>query len=156
MTSLFDETPSVLIQDPTRGSNFILSAEQLREHAVNASTWDAFPENTVTFRIPVAGDLFEDIPPYVRDADSRPSVLIQDPAREIAFFIDSKDLDRYLVDSAPVTPESYGISFIMPVGMELIEELPEVMKGPLQAGEGGFRKLQWAVELAAEQEKSAR
>lgn len=152
---LFEKTPTVLIQDPTRALDYIVTGEQLLEkYPVDATTWESFPDNTVTFRIPTGGDLFEDIPPYVRDADTRPSVLIQDPARENAFFISSEDLDQYAVDPSTVTSESYGISFIMPIGMELIEELPEVMKGPLQAGESGFRKLQWAMELA-QQEKTA-
>lgn len=134
--------PDVLIQHPTRCANYLVPGERLTNFAVGADTWSRFGPETVTFVIPDEVHLVEEIPPVVREPDVEPAIHIQDPARQAAYFLTTDELAEFRIDTAP-NEVDYGISFIVPVGLELIEEMPALMRGLLQSSEsGGDRRTQ--------------
>ena len=126
--------PTVLIQDPSRRANYLIPGDRLAEHAATAATWTSMPRDTVTFVVPDEDSLIVDIPPYLREPGVDPAVLIQHPAADAAFFLTYEELRDFETDA---TAPDHDISFAMPVGMELIEELPAMMRGLLQSGESG-------------------
>lgn len=72
----------------------------------------------------------------MREPGTEPAIHVQDPARQAAYFLTTDQLAEFRVDKGPDEVES-GISFIVPVGLELIEELPALMRGLLQSSESG-------------------
>lgn len=130
------EAPDILIQDPLNDCAYLIPAEKLTGHAVSEGTWTTITADTVTFVIPDA-DIVEMAPPVNRSPDQRPDVLIQHPAAEAAYFLTFSDLQKYLVDVQGPGTIQYGISFSIPYGFELIEELSPLRRSLLQAGESG-------------------
>lgn len=126
--------PDVLIQHPTRRANYLIPGERLTDFAVGADTWSRFGPDTVTFVIPDEAHLVEEIPPVLREPAAEPAIHIQHPAREAAYLLAADQLTEFRIDRAPDEVE-YGISFIVPVGLELIEEMPALMRGLLQSQE---------------------
>lgn len=133
--------PDVLIQHPTRRANYLVPAERLTDFAVSARTWSRFGSEVVTFVIPDETHLVEEIPPVVREPDAELAIHVQDPAREAAYFLAAEQLAEFRIDEEPAEVE-YGISFIVPVGFELIEEMPALMRGLLQTQESGGARAQ--------------
>lgn len=136
MDSITAAVPDVLIQHPMRRVNYLVPGERLEAFAVSAETWTRFDPSTVTFVIPAEDSLLDEIPPTFRTPDAEPAIHIQDPAREAAYFLAPGDLDEFRLDLPP-SEVAYGISFVVPVGLELIEEMPALMRGLLQTQESG-------------------
>ncbi|MFY5897624.1 hypothetical protein [Acinetobacter pittii] len=89
-------------------------------------------DNVVTFVIP-DDELVDEIPPFLKSDKGVPSILIQHPVGSASYLLSNQELSKYEV-SQEVMP-SYGLAFVMPTGMELIEDLPPLMAATLQSGE---------------------
>lgn len=129
-------TPDVLIQNPTCRINYLIPGKRLADFETDASTWGRFGPETVTFVIPDPANLLEEMPPALRAPDADPAVHIQDPAREAAYYLEGAELAAFAIDDA-LDEVEYDVSFIVPVGLELIEEMPPLMRGLLQTQENG-------------------
>lgn len=141
-----DHAPDVLIQHPTRRTAYLVPGERLSDFATNAGTWSRFGEETVTFVIPDPNTLIAEIPPALRAPEAAPAVHIQDPSRESAYYLDAEELAEFEIDS--VEDVQYDISFVVPVGLELIEEMPPLMRGLLQSQENPRRAASPVSESA--------
>lgn len=127
--------PDVLIQDPNRGRIFFVIADELKKYANDKSSWASIGSNTVTFVIPDE-NYFEEVPPFSQSSTEAPDVLIQWAAGQTSFLLTYEQLGNYEVPENFEKGEGhYGISFIIPRGTELIEELPPLMAAMLQSGE---------------------
>lgn len=132
---VFKQLPDVLIQDPVRQRVYLLPADQMDSYQVGPETWSQLESTVITFTIPGAEQVVE-VPPY----NSAPkqeysSVLIQYPDGETAYFLTYEQLQQFTIEQ-PIEKKTYGISFVIPMGMEMIEELPAMMRSMLQSGEG--------------------
>jgi hypothetical protein len=130
---VFQALPDILIQDPERECAYFLLASQLETHRTSKEIWERVGFGTVTFVIPDE-NFIEEVPPFNSCPDENPSVLIQYPHGETAYFLDFEQLQSYKV-TQPLESVEYGISFVIPISVELIEELPAVMRALLQSGE---------------------
>lgn len=129
---IFDHVPNVLIQDPGRGCAYYVKAEDLYRHEVTPETWAKLDDSTVTFVIP-NGDLVDEIPAYLRNPELNPSALIRFGQGEVAFFLSFDDLQAYKIAQPEGSLDDDQISFIIPQGTELIEELPALRRALLQS-----------------------
>ena len=129
---VFDEVPNVLVQDPARGCAYRIAAERLPSHEVTPETWARVDDSTVTFVIP-NGDLVDEVPAYLRNPELRPTVLIRFGQGQAAFFLSFEDLQAYRIPQPEVSVDDNQISFIIPRGTELIEELPALRRALLQS-----------------------
>jgi hypothetical protein len=129
----FPVLPNVLVQDPARGCAYYIPAVQLADFESTVATWNRLDDTTVTFVIPDS-DLIDEVPPSLRAPELNPSILIRYMRGQKAYFLTHEDLQRFRVSqpTEPFDPES--ISFIMPRGTELIEELPLMRRALLQSG----------------------
>jgi hypothetical protein len=135
----FKELPDILVQDPLNKCSYLLPASKLQSYKMTPETLTEIKLETVTFVIPDDNNYIEDVPPFHKAQDGKPSILIQYPAGEVAFYLTFADLQEFKITKAEQYA-SYGISFVIPMGMELIEELPMLMRGVLQTQERGHSR----------------
>lgn len=131
-TVKFSTLPDVLIQDPVRHCSYLIPAVAMQSYRVQPEDYLKMGSESVTFVIP-DDDLVEEVPPFLRNSEAVPSVLIQHPAGATSYFLTFEQLQLFKCSEDTIPP--YGIAFVMPVGMELIEELPPLMHASLQSGE---------------------
>lgn len=132
MDSVVSKVPDVLVQHPTKQESYLIPGERLTEFAVGPETWSSFGSDVVTFVIADEADLLEEIPPVTREPGADLTLHIQDPVRESAYFLTSEQLAEFKAEGEI---GDYDISFVVPVGLELIEEMPALMRGLLQSSE---------------------
>lgn len=131
---VFETVPDILVQDPVRDRWFLVPGTGLSKYETSVSSWDAIGPNTVTFVIPDES-VFSEVPPFTQGTDDLPSVLIQWPKGKASFLMDYDDLTKFEVEERRTAKLNYGISFIIPRGTELIDELPTLRAALLQSGE---------------------
>ncbi len=129
---VFDKVPSVLIQDPARLCAYYIEAAQLQKYEVTPSTWAKLDDGTVTFVIP-NGDLVDEIPAYLRNPELNPSVLIRFGQGQTAFYLSFDQLQAHKIAQPDSSFDDEQVSFIIPRGTELIEELPTLRRALLQS-----------------------
>ena len=129
----FKTLPNILIQDPVKKVAYLIPVKDLKNFKVGRESWSKIDQTTVTFVIPDP-EIIEVIPPFTCTPTDEPSILIQYPRGKSAYFVKFEQLQKFKIDQ-PKEKKGYGISFILPVGIELIEELPAFMKPLLQSGE---------------------
>ena len=129
---VFDQVPSVLIQDPARECAYYVGSTELQKHEVTPETWAKLNDSTVTFVIP-NGDLVDEIPAYLRNPELNPTVLIRFGQGKSAFFLSFEDLQAYKISQPESSFDPEQISFVIPRGTELIEELPNLRRALLQS-----------------------
>ena len=128
----FEQLPDVLIQDPANACAYLISADDLEAYKATPETWDHMGPDTVTFVIPDS-DFVEELPPFVQTSDANPAVLIQYPRGNRAYLLTFDQLQAYRIPQPKTHDDAkYGISFIIPRGTELIEELPPLRRSLLQ------------------------
>lgn len=129
----FDTLPNILIQDPARYSAYYIHADELVEFQATPDTWAQLDDTTVTFAIP-DGDVIDEVPSFLRAPELEPSVLIRHARGKRAYFLTFEDLQKFRVDQPTETLDvKDSISFIIPRGTELIEELPTLRRALLQS-----------------------
>ncbi len=129
---LFDEVPNILIQDPARECAYFIGSSELKKHEVTAETWAKLNDGTVTFVIP-NGELVDEIPPYLRNPELAPSVLVRFGQGQAAYFLSFEELQHYTICQPENSFDDTQISFVIPKGTELIEELPTLRRALLQS-----------------------
>lgn len=122
----------VLIQQPSTGKKYLIAKEKLVTLESEASDLLSVDDSTVTFVMP-SESFIEELPPFLGDRSGDISVRILFPDQKKSYFIDNATLHESEVHG----DVDYGISFALPEGLEMIEEMPELMKAVLQSGEGG-------------------
>jgi len=129
---VFSSLPNVLIQDPARACAYYVMASNLTGHEVSPETWAKVNDGTVTFVIP-NGELIDEVPPYLRNPELQPSVLIRFGQGQSSYFLTFDELQAYRLPQPECAPSEEQISFIIPRGTELIEELPALRRALLQS-----------------------
>jgi hypothetical protein len=129
---VFTDVPCVLIQDPARNCAYYIRPVDLQKHEVTPETWARLDDSTVTFVIP-NGDLVDEIPAYLRNPELDPSVLVRFGQGKNAFFLSFEELQTYKIEQPTTSFDDEQISFIIPRGTELIEELPALRRALLQS-----------------------
>lgn len=128
-------TPVVLIQDVLNQRSYLLDGSDLEKHLLTKEMLSEIGNETVTYVIPEETSFMDFMPPFMQVPSANPSVIIQHHSQEKSYFISSQDLIKYLTPQPRTHGDGYDVSFILPHGTELIEELPEMMKGLLQTQE---------------------
>jgi len=129
----FDTLPNILIQDPARGIAYYVKAEDLAEFRTTAATWGRLDDSTVSFVIP-DGEVIDEVPSFLRTPEIEPSVLIRYSRSQSSYFLTFEDLGKFAVTQPTETLDTRdSISFIIPRGTELIEELPTLRRALLQS-----------------------
>lgn len=131
-----NELPDVLIQNPARSCAYLIPAAELSEYRTTPETLSQLTPSTITFVIPDES-FVEEVPPFRRQPNAELSVLIQDPRRNAAYILTQEQLERYRCEQPKEGSLDYGISFAIPYGMELIQELPALRQSLLQNQESG-------------------
>lgn len=131
----FPTLPDVLVQDPVRQCCYLIPADSLTRFRVRPADFLRLGSEAVTFVIP-DDEFIEQVPPFLKSQDALPSVLVQHPAGSASYFLTYEELQLFKVPEGTELP-SYGIAFVIPTGMELIEDLPPLMRAALQSGESG-------------------
>lgn len=129
---IFDTLPNVLIQDPARETAYYIRAEDLTEFQSTPETWARLDDTTVTFAIP-DGDIIDEVPSFLRAPELEPSVLIRYSRGKSAYFLTFEDLQKFSVEQPESLDVADSISFVVPRGTELIEELPTLRRALLQS-----------------------
>jgi len=128
----FDALPTVLIHDPARQSAYYIPAEKLESFRATADTWAKLNDTTVTLVIP-DGELVDEVPSFLRVPELQPSVLIRYSRGQSAYFLGFDDLQRFAVEEPPSLDPDVAISFAIPRGTELVEELSALRRALLQS-----------------------
>lgn len=128
----FDTLPSVLIHDPARETAYYLPADTIQDFQVTPETWARLDDTTVTFVIP-DGELVDEVPSFLRAPELKPSVLVRYSRGRSAYFLSFEDLQRHAVQEPPALDVATSISFVIPRGTELVEELPALRRALLQS-----------------------
>jgi hypothetical protein len=126
--------PDVLIQHPSQKTNYLIPGHELSKFVTSQKTWKLIDHGTVTFVVPDK-KIAQEVPPYLRVPNPKPSILIQYPKEKASYFLTYSQLKQYKINRAPKKGSGYDISFLLPYGMELVEELPAMVAIPLQSGE---------------------
>ena len=129
----FTELPNVLLQDPARGCSYFVDASELKKYEASIDTWAKVDDSTVTFVIP-DNELIDEVPPFLRNPELHPSVLIRYAKKQTSYFLSFDDLQKFKAPLPQVTGDGAWVSFIIPRGTELIEELPSMRRALLQSG----------------------
>ncbi|MGH3874321.1 MAG: hypothetical protein ACRDSR_22950 [Pseudonocardiaceae bacterium] len=130
---IFDTLPDVLIQDPARKTAYFVTAEELAEFRTTPATWVRLNDATVSFAIP-DGEVIDEVPSFLRTPGTEPSVLIRYSRSQSSYFLTFEDLQRFAVTRPTESLDTTdSISFIVPLGTELIEELPALRRALLQS-----------------------
>lgn len=130
---VFDTLPNVLIQDPVRGRAYFVKAEELAEFRTTPATWAQLNDTTVSFVIP-DGEVIDEVPSFLRTPEAEPSVLIRYSRSQSSYFLTFEDLQRFAVTQPTESLNTAdSISFIVPRGTELVEELPALRRALLQS-----------------------
>lgn len=133
---IFNELPHVLIQDPARACAYYISAKDLVHYRSTATTWSQVDDTTVSLAIP-DGEVIDEVPSFLRNPEMHPSVLVRYSREQSSFFLTFEDLQRFKVDQpSEALDTADSISFIIPRGTELIEELPTLRRALLQSHTG--------------------
>jgi len=132
----FRNLPDVLIQDPVRDCAYLVPAEAMSEHVLDARRLQRIAPDTVTFSIP-DGDILESVPPFLRSgsSDAPSSILIQYRHGATAYLLEWDALQQYRIEQPTEHPVG-AISFILPVALEMIEQLSLRGMADLQSGTG--------------------
>lgn len=128
----FVTLPNVLIQDPARDCAYYIKAEQLQGFKTSEQTWSIVNDTTVTFTIP-DGDLVDEVPSFLRAPELEPSVLIRYMRGKESYFLSFEELQQFRISQPRESFDSQSISFIIPRGTELIEEMPALRRSLLQS-----------------------
>jgi hypothetical protein len=129
----FEAVPNVLIQDPARECAYYLTPENLLKHRSTVETWARVNDTTVSLVIP-DGEVIDEVPSFLRNPELQPSVLIRYLREQSSFFLTFEELQQYKVDQPTESLNtSDSISFVIPRGTELIEELPTLRRALLQS-----------------------
>lgn len=129
----FETLPNVLIQDPARECAYFLTAESLLKYRSTVETWSRVNDSTVSLVIP-DGEVIDEVPSFLRNPELEPSVLIRYSREQSSFFLTFEELQQYKVNQPTESLNtSDSISFIIPRGTELIEELPTLRRALLQS-----------------------
>lgn len=146
----FDQLPDILIQDPLHECAYLLPASDMNAYQTGPETWTQLDTGTVTFVIPDK-DFVEEVPPFNQSLDQTPQVLIQYPQGHVSYYLTFEQLQRYRTEQPTQKGVGYGISFILPRGVELIEELPALRRSSLQSQEVGMPVLPESERLIRKQ-----
>ncbi|MCL2581276.1 MAG: hypothetical protein FWE35_02350 [Streptosporangiales bacterium] len=129
----FDVLPNVLIQDPARSCAYFIKSEELTEYRSTPATWSRLDDSTVSFVIP-DGEVIDEVPSFLRNPEIDPSVLIRYSRGQASYFLRFEDLQKFEVSQPTESLDTTdSISFIVPRGTELIEELPTLRRALLQS-----------------------
>src|ERR1043165_7401204 len=123
----FEVLPDVVIHDPSRQNTFIIPAAELVKYEYTGNKGEGLDSGTVTFVIPTE-DYVEELPPFIDPSVNSPSVLIQYRKDDKAFFLSYDQLLHYAADMQTAMNNTASISFIIPIGLELIKELPALRR----------------------------
>lgn len=130
---IFDTLPNILIQDPGRERIYYVKADELAEFRTTPATWARLNDATVSFVIP-DGEVIDEVPSFLRTPGAEPSVLIRYSRSQSSYFLTFEDLQRFTVNQpAESLNTADSISFVVPRGTELIEELPALRRALLQS-----------------------
>lgn len=127
--------PSILIQHPACGAAYYIPEEHLEVFEVSGASLLSIGPETVTFSV-AEDDVIEDMPAFNQTESVKPDVLVRFPARKRAFFIPSNKLQEFKIDQPKASFGDHYISFIMPAGMEMVDEIPLYKRGMLQSNTG--------------------
>ena len=130
---VYKEIPSILIQDPRAGHAYLVSAAELQPFELTASRLVELNDGVVVFTVP-DDEFIEPTPPFNSTRSPQPSVLVQVPAKQTSFLLSYQELQLFRVEQ-PNDYGGYGISFAIPSGDELLEDLSPVQAALLQSGE---------------------
>ncbi len=90
-------------------------------------------DSTVSFVIP-DGEVIDEVPSFLRTPEIEPSVLIRYSRSQSSYFLTFEDLQKFSVTQPTETLNTAdSISFVIPRGTELIEELPTLRRALLQS-----------------------
>lgn len=128
----FDALPNVLVQDPVRECAYYIPAHELAQYEATVDTWAQLDDSTVTFVIP-DHELIDEVPPSLRAPELLPSVLIRYNRAKKAYFLTHEELSRFKAEQPTEPVDEDSISFIVPRGTELVEELPILRRALLQS-----------------------
>jgi hypothetical protein len=130
----FSSLPDILIQDPIHECAYLIPSERLREFETGPDMWTRLTPDTVTFVIPGI-DAIEEIPPFSAAPENQPSVLIQFPVDQSSYLLPWDEMQAFQIAQPTEYADNFeGVSFVLPRGMELIEQLPAVRRAMLQSG----------------------
>jgi hypothetical protein len=132
----FDELPDVLIQDAVHKVAYLIPAKKLAEYIIKPEDLMKMGPEVVTFVIP-DDEILHVIPPFSACESDTPSVHVQYPRGAASYLLTFEQLKAFQIEQ-PKDPTGYGISFILPIGLQFIEQLPAIMTAPLQSGEAAL------------------
>jgi hypothetical protein len=130
----FDRMPAVLIQHPTKGCAYYLSEADISLFSTTAESLAGLRAGTVTFTI--SDELVDEVPPFNLDPANEPDVLIRFAKDRTSYLVSAAELERFRVDQPRSSFGDHYVSFIIPSGLELVEEIPLLKKGLLQSNTG--------------------
>lgn len=130
---IFERLPDVLIQDPPRDCSYFIESNDLAAFRSTPETWACVNDTTVSFVIP-DGEVIDEVPSFLRNPELKPSVLIRYSRAQSSYFLTFEDLQRFKViqTNEPLNTDD-SISFVIPRGTELIEEIPALRRALLQS-----------------------
>ncbi|WP_027556391.1 hypothetical protein [Bradyrhizobium sp. Cp5.3] len=132
---VFASLPDVLIQHPGKGCAYFIPANILNGHRATPDTFANLRSGTVTFCIS-GTDLIDEVPPYNDEPGDSPDVLIRYLADRTAYFLSYDQLSKFKVEQPELPLSGEYVSFIVPGGMEFVEEIPLLKRGLLQSNTG--------------------
>ena len=130
----FDELPDVIIEDPIHLRTFFIPHKKLVHFEASPALLKQVDTGTVTFVIPDQDSLNE-IQPFVETSDGVSSFLIQFRKTKTAYFITYDQLLDFSAESS-IAQNDNVIRFIIPFGLESVEDLPTIRNIGASQGAG--------------------
>lgn len=126
----FVELPDILIQDSKNAIYYFIPSAKLSLLQTESIEQR---ENIITFSIP-NGDLIEEVNDFPITNEIS-SVLINDPRWNMQYLITYEDLKKYEIKTFEEVSKIIDncLSFIIPTGDELIEDVPNLSPSMLQS-----------------------
>lgn len=124
------ELPDVLIQDSKNAISYFIPADQLSKFETKSIEHE---EDLLTFLIP-NGDLIDDVNEFSSHSENS-SVLIKHPAGEANYLITQNNLKKFELRTFEEMTKIVDncVSFIIPAGDELLEDIPNLAPSMLQS-----------------------
>ncbi len=131
----FETLPAVLIQHPSKQCAYYISKDDLLKFKASPTAFASLRPGTVTFSI-TGEEMVDEVPPFNQDPSDSPDILVRFLRDRTAYLVPHSELQKFRVEQPKFAFGNHYVSFVVPGGMELVEEIPLLRKGLLQSNTG--------------------
>jgi hypothetical protein len=131
----FQELPAILVQHPGRSCAYFIPADRLVDFLATPDVFAKLRPGTVAFTIS-GEEIIDEMPPFNQDPSDAPDIQICFAPDRTSYVVPFEALEQFKIEQPKFRFGTDYVSFIIPAGMELVEEIPLLKRGLLQSNTG--------------------